>query len=480
MNDKNYRIVIDPGHGGSDPGAVNGNVYEKDFALDVSEYIYDRLGQLGIPVYITRDTDETLNRNERVNRILNAFGNTSDVIVLSNHINAGGGEGAEVVYALRNDDTLAKNILDEIGAAGQKKRSYYQRRLPEDPSKDYYFIHRLTGNTEPVLIEYGFIDNSADLAKLQNNLLDYGEAVVKAVANYTGIPYIAPDGTTLPNENVYTVQKGDSLYNIASRYGITVNELKAANNLTSNILSVGQRLVIPTATTPEITPPGNYTVYTVKRGDTLFNIAKEYGVSVNDIINFNQLTSTGLTIGQQLLIPNATNNNNNSQSPNNNTINYTIKPGDSLWKISRQCNTTIDEIVSLNNLQTTVIQPGTTLLLPATCTIENNDSENNQESNNDTIKYVVTSNDTLYSIARKYGITVNELIAYNDLPSNVLSIGQILLIPNTTGYINYYVQPNDTLYSIARTYNTTVSELRRINNLTSDFLTINQLLLIPS
>lgn len=221
-------------------------------------------------------------------------------------------------------------------------------------------------------------------------------------------------------------------------------------------------------------------MYTVKRGDTLFKIAKEYGVSVNDIINFNQLTSTGLTIGQQLLIPNATNNNNSSQIPNNNTITYTIKPGDSLWKISRQCNTTIDEIVSLNNLQTTVIQPGTTLLLPATCNIENNDSENNQESNNDTIKYVVTSNDTLYSIARKYGITVNELIAYNDLPSNVLSIGQILLIPNTTGYINYYVQPNDTLYSIARTYNTTVSELRRINNLTSDFLTINQLLLIPS
>lgn len=61
-----------------------------------------------------------------------------------------------------------------------------------------------------------------------------------------------------------------------------------------------------------------------------------------------------------------------------------------------------------------------------------------------------------------------------------MSIGQVLLIPNTTGYINYYVQPNDTLYGIARTYNTTVSELRRLNNLTSDVLTINQLLLIPA
>ena len=87
-----YKVVIDAGHGGSDPGAVNGNIYEKDFALDVSEYIYDRLGQLGVPVYITRDTDETLNRNERVNRILNAFGNNENVVVLSNHINAGGGD----------------------------------------------------------------------------------------------------------------------------------------------------------------------------------------------------------------------------------------------------------------------------------------------------------------------------------------------------------------------------------------------------
>ena len=64
----------------------------KNFNLEVANYIYDRLKQLGVPVYITRDTDETLDRNERVNRILNAFGNSSDVIVLSNHINAGGSD----------------------------------------------------------------------------------------------------------------------------------------------------------------------------------------------------------------------------------------------------------------------------------------------------------------------------------------------------------------------------------------------------
>lgn len=85
-------VVVDAGHGGDDPGAVNGNIKEKDFTLAVAEYIYKRLQELGIPTYITRSTDETLDRDERVNRILSAFGNNSDVIVLSNHINAGGGE----------------------------------------------------------------------------------------------------------------------------------------------------------------------------------------------------------------------------------------------------------------------------------------------------------------------------------------------------------------------------------------------------
>lgn len=92
MNDNIKKVVVDAGHGGVDSGAVNGNIYEKNFNLEVANYIYDRLKQLGVPVYITRDTDETLDRNERVNRILNAFGNSSDVIVLSNHINAGGGD----------------------------------------------------------------------------------------------------------------------------------------------------------------------------------------------------------------------------------------------------------------------------------------------------------------------------------------------------------------------------------------------------
>ena len=86
----NKRVVVDAGHGGSDPGAVYGNYKEKDFNLKAANYIYNRLKELGVPVAITRDTDEDIGRQERLRRMLNAFGNDEDVIILSNHINAGG------------------------------------------------------------------------------------------------------------------------------------------------------------------------------------------------------------------------------------------------------------------------------------------------------------------------------------------------------------------------------------------------------
>lgn len=92
----NYRIVIDPGHGGEDPGASGNGIIEKNLTLEISKYMYDRFKELGIPVYITRTTDETISPTERVKRILNAYGNNKNVIVVSNHINAGGANGKNV------------------------------------------------------------------------------------------------------------------------------------------------------------------------------------------------------------------------------------------------------------------------------------------------------------------------------------------------------------------------------------------------
>ena len=177
-----YKIVIDAGHGGVDSGAVGNGIVEKDLTLKISNYIYDRLKKAGLDVYSTRTSDETLTPDERVNRVLGAYGDDSNVIVISNHINAGKGDGAEVIYALRNNDTLSNLILNELSKEGQNIRKAYQKRLPSDPTKDYYFMLRDTGNTESLIVEYGFLDSSKDdVNQLKNNYEDYAEAVVRAI-----------------------------------------------------------------------------------------------------------------------------------------------------------------------------------------------------------------------------------------------------------------------------------------------------------
>lgn len=116
---------------------------------------------------------------------------------------SGGGDGAEVIYALRNNSTLSKKILDELEKEGQNVRKYYQQRLPSNPKKDYYFMLRDTPNNESVIVEYGFIDSTKDdPEQIKNNYKKYAEAVVRAVADYKGIPYTAP-----ANSGYYTVKR---------------------------------------------------------------------------------------------------------------------------------------------------------------------------------------------------------------------------------------------------------------------------------
>lgn len=92
MNNEFKGVIIDPGHGGIDSGAKGNDIFEKDYNLLISEYMYERLKELGVPVYITRDSDVTLEPNERVNKVLSFLGNNPNIIVISNHLNAGGGD----------------------------------------------------------------------------------------------------------------------------------------------------------------------------------------------------------------------------------------------------------------------------------------------------------------------------------------------------------------------------------------------------
>lgn len=410
------KVVIDAGHGGNDPGAVSGNLKEKDLNLKAAQYMYKRLQELGIPSTIVRNTDETLERKERINRIINAYGNSPDVILISNHINAGGGEGAEIVYALRNDPTLAEIALDNIGAAGQIERKVYQRRLPENPNKDYYFIIRDTGNLESLLVEYGFIDNAKDASKLQNNLTDYVEGVVKAIADYANVPYTPP--TTDIVEGYYTVKRGDTLYSIANQFSTTVQKLKSLNNLTSNNLQIGQVLLVTEKTYPDVS------TYTVEKGDTLYGIANKFSTTVQAIKTLNNLTTNTLLPGQQVYIPASSATTPTTpttpQEPETPYLIYTVQRGDSLWKISQKYGIPVNDIIAFNNLSSVNLQIGDELRIPIT-------SQDNNTSNQFT--YTVKNGDTLWSIAKQFNVSVDSIKAANNLTSNLLTVGQTLTIP---------------------------------------------------
>ena len=484
MNERKVTgVVVDAGHGGADPGAVSSGLQEKDFTLDASLYMYERLQQLGIPAVLTRDSDENLSRTERLRRANEAFGGSSNAILISNHINAGGGEGAEVIYALRNNSTLAQSILEEIGSEGQIMRKYYQRRLPEDPSKDYYYIIRETAPMQSLLVEYGFIDNANDRVKLQNDLLNYVEAVVRAIAQYAGVPYTPPEGS---GTNFYTVVKGDSLWSIARKFGVTVQQLRDANNLTSDTLTVGQLLRIPTSGGTDNGTGGNVT-YTVQKGDSLWSIASRYGISVNDLRRANNLTSDTLSIGQVLIIPGVSNGNEDNDNITEPSFSYTVVKGDSLWSIGNRFGVTVQQIRDLNNLTSDTLSVGQVLLIPGT------NEEDNGENNGAVFYYTVKRGDSLYSIARQFGVTVQEIRDANNLTTNILSIGQQLIIPgvsagddlednegNESVPTTYTVQSGDSLWSIANRFGVTVNDLKVANSLTSNLLSIGQVLIIPS
>lgn len=336
MND--LKVVIDAGHGGTDPGAVANGVNEKDLNLMIAKYMLERFLEAGVPATLIRTTDETISPTERVRRILAAYGDNPNVVVISNHINSSdtpNSEGAEVIYALRNTDTLAKNILKELEMAGQPVRTVYQRRLPSNPNKDYYFIHRDTGSTEPVIVEYGYINNSTDLKRIQDNYKKYVNAVVKGVLETFNIgENIVPS-----DENTYTVKAGDTLWNIAKKYNTTVEELMKLNNLTSDLIMIGKVLKIPMTAMSTSTH-----TYTVKAGDTLWNIAKRYNTTVEKLMYLNNLSNDLIMIGQKLIIP-------------NDNI-YEVKAGDTLWNIAKRHNTTVEKLMSLNNLTSDLITIG--------------------------------------------------------------------------------------------------------------------------
>lgn len=178
--------------------------------------------------------------------------------------------------------------------------------------------------------------------------------------------------TESPNEEpintqtvYYTVQRGDTLYSIAARYGTTVQEIASINNITNpNLIYPGQILRILSNSTVngfETRGTGSIT-YTVRRGNTLSQIARAYGVSVSHLQELNDIQNPNLIYpGQKIRITESTVSSLNSM-PQSNYYTYTVQRGDSLWRIARRFRVSVRYLVRINNIQNpNLIYPGQVL-----------------------------------------------------------------------------------------------------------------------
>ena len=226
----------------------------------------------------------------------------------------------------------------------------------------------------------------------------------------------------------YTVKQGDTLYGISNQFGVNVNELAELNNVKANTLQVGQVLLIPIKSG---TNPSNMFIYTVKKGDSLYAIAQKYKTTVSAIQNLNNLKTINLSIGQTLRIPEIYSEEEISLP---NYINYVVQKGDTLYSIAKNNNIDVPTLMKDNALINTALNVGQVLRIrslsvpkiEAVAECFGPDYTPVEESK--TTIYIVKSGDNLYKIARQFNTTINSIKSKNNLNSNLLSIGQKLII----------------------------------------------------
>ena len=293
-------------------------------------------------------------------------------------------------------------------------------------------------------------------------------------------------------QQTYTVKPGDTLYGISNQYGVSVTELAELNGIKGSSLAIGTVLKIPTTAG---TNPNNMFMYTVKRGDTLYKIATKYNTTPQKIIDLNYLKSTNIVPGQVLRIPETYTKEEDMYLPN--YTNYIVKRGDTLYSIARANNISVDTLIKDNSITNNTISVGQILKIRTPNNEENVIEEcigpdyTPPDTNATPVltTYMVKSGDNLYAIAKRYNTTASAIMLLNNLPNTNLAIGQKLKIPaqssitttkpsTPTSGTTYTVKSGDNLYSIARKFNTTVDAIKRKNNLTSNNLSIGQKLII--
>jgi LysM repeat protein len=147
---------------------------------------------------------------------------------------------------------------------------------------------------------------------------------------------------------VYTVKKGDTLFSLARQFDTSVELLQEVNTLSSDVIKAGQQLDVP--------PVNEAGIYFVKKGDTLFSLAKKYGVTVKDLMKENKLAAESIYLGQALSVP--------THFYESHEGMYVVNPGDTLFNISQRFDVSLGELKEANGLKQDMVLIGQQLMIP--------------------------------------------------------------------------------------------------------------------
>ena len=251
----------------------------------------------------------------------------------------------------------------------------------------------------------------------------------------------------------YTVKAGDSVWSVSNKYGITMAQLIQWNNIQNNFIYPGQQLTVSnsgstnsaSSNTGSSANTNNSSssqgTYTVKAGESVWSVANKNGITMNQLIEWNNIKNNFIYPGQQLIVKggNSTNTNTGSttsaakpNTPNTsattstsssgNTM-YTVKAGESVWSVANKHHITMDQLIEWNNIKNNLIYPGQQVIVK-----KGSSQTTNQQAPAGSKTYTVKSGESVWGVADSHGITMAQLIEWNNIKNNFIYPGQTLIV----------------------------------------------------
>ncbi|MGT2925755.1 LysM peptidoglycan-binding domain-containing protein [Streptococcus cuniculipharyngis] len=289
------------------------------------------------------------------------------------------------------------------------------------------------------------------------------QATARALSSSQIIPQFSGNLAVKPQPKVlvrgaHQVLVGESVWSISRRYGISMQQLVAWNNISNNTIHAGQILQV----VPPLLVRGTSS-HTVQAGESVWSISRHYGISMEQLITWNGIRNNTVHPGERLQVT----------AP----AIHTVQRGDTLWSISRRYGLTVEQLVAWNGIKGNLIRPNQSLRLSPIVGLTINSATLVPSH------YTVRQGDSLWRIANKYGMSLTDLRQRTGVVGDLIYPGQVLNLTisnpvNKSGERVHAVQRGDSLWGIANQYGVTIAELVTWNGLSNKSIYPNQKLIV--